>query len=492
MGENKGNADGLARYLRAHEHRHPARRGHGRGRAGGCSAVEQPPALRARTRRPAGAQRHRGAAVPRRDHVDAGRLPRRRRLLRDQRLPHHVAAPRGGPQQGPRQPGPVLPAPGAPPAPGAVPRAGQRVAVQHHLPARRGPCAARRRRRGARLRDELVADRSAPVLHRRAGTATAPAPPVVTRGGGAVLPGVADAARRHVEALAAPAPHDDRGHARGDHRVVRHDGRLVVGTRLHGRGSVPRLLRHRHAHLHHAHRRGARDGVVTVAAPSRHPAPAAARAGRGRRDRARPARAGVRHRALPVERALPRRLPPRRPPRRDRDRGRGPSGVADRDGRARPAAAALARRAVLRDLPLALADLHGHPSRRGHRPRRMAQHGAPDRAHAGRGRAVVPVRRGADPPRVARPVVRRPAAGDGRGPPLHVATHARDVRRRGPRRRHRGHGARVGPGAPHRVRAAVPRRRPRPRPARRRPPCPVSRHRRLRLRLRRSPRSATR
>ena len=46
----------------------------------------------ARPRRHARARRHRGAGLPREQRVVDGRLPRRRGLLRHQRLPHHAAA----------------------------------------------------------------------------------------------------------------------------------------------------------------------------------------------------------------------------------------------------------------------------------------------------------------------------------------------------------------------------------------------------------------
>ena len=49
-------------------------------------------------RRPARVRGHRGAALPRRPELDPRRVPRRRRLLRDQRLPHHVAAARRVPE----------------------------------------------------------------------------------------------------------------------------------------------------------------------------------------------------------------------------------------------------------------------------------------------------------------------------------------------------------------------------------------------------------
>ena len=61
-------------------------------------AREHPAAIHPRPRRPAGDRGHRGPALPRRYQLDAGRVPRRRRVLRDQRLPHHDAAARRAPQ----------------------------------------------------------------------------------------------------------------------------------------------------------------------------------------------------------------------------------------------------------------------------------------------------------------------------------------------------------------------------------------------------------
>ena len=109
-------------------------------------------------RRPAGARRRRGAALPRRRRVAAGRLPRRRRLLRAQRLPDHVAA--AGRARGDRAASTsgrfwmrrarrLLPAP----RPRARGRASLVAAIS--LP-ERARAAARRRARLARLRHQLA------------------------------------------------------------------------------------------------------------------------------------------------------------------------------------------------------------------------------------------------------------------------------------------------------------------------------------------------
>ena len=83
----------------------------------------------------------------------------------DQRLPDHVAAARRVPQPRRHRARPVLPAPRPPPAARAVPAARVVGALRRHLPARRGREAARRRRRRARLRHQLVADLPAPVSY---------------------------------------------------------------------------------------------------------------------------------------------------------------------------------------------------------------------------------------------------------------------------------------------------------------------------------------
>ena len=78
----------------------------------------QPLPLSARDRRPAGAGGARRLLLPRLGRLDARRLPRRRRLLRDQRLPDHLAAAARVPPRRPRPARPLLAAAGAAPAAG--------------------------------------------------------------------------------------------------------------------------------------------------------------------------------------------------------------------------------------------------------------------------------------------------------------------------------------------------------------------------------------
>ena len=65
-----------------------------------------------------------------------------------------------------------------------------------------------------------------------------------------------------------------------------------------------------------------------------------------------------------------------------------------------------------------------------HRHHRLAQHRAAHRAHARGGRALVPLRGGADPPRLARSLVPVAAQRDRGGPLPHVAAHHPHVRHR--------------------------------------------------------------
>ena len=77
----------------------------------------------------------------------ARRVPRRRGVLRDQRLPDHAAADRRARAHRPGQPGPVLAAAGPPAAAGAVHAADRGHDLHRAVPARRARPAARRRRR---------------------------------------------------------------------------------------------------------------------------------------------------------------------------------------------------------------------------------------------------------------------------------------------------------------------------------------------------------
>ena len=84
--------------------------------------------LPARPRRAAGAVGDRGDPVPRRVLVDAGRVDRRRGVLRRLRVPDHVAAARGARPHRCRRPGRVLVAAGPPAAPRSVRHARRRRA----------------------------------------------------------------------------------------------------------------------------------------------------------------------------------------------------------------------------------------------------------------------------------------------------------------------------------------------------------------------------
>ena len=161
---------------------HPARPPRGRRGA--------PPALHAGGRRPAGPRRGGGRGLPRGGGVAAGRLPRRRRLLRDQRLPDHVAAAGRAPGAGSidlvrfwmRRARRLLPAVFVMIA---VVLAAMLVLHPDEVGRLRGAVAA------PALRRELVPDLRRPVVLRGVRPAAAVPPPVVAGGGGAVLPAVA-------------------------------------------------------------------------------------------------------------------------------------------------------------------------------------------------------------------------------------------------------------------------------------------------------------
>ena len=257
----------------------------------------------------------------------------------------------------------------------------------------------------AALRDELVVRRARHVVLRRHRPPSPAAAPVVAGGRGAVLPGLAaDPVRAvaHRQGGGCARRRDDRGA-----RLHGLDG-LDRGPRRHPRrGRLrPGLLRHRHPR--HDPAGGRRAGHLLDAGgrdlgPDR-PRPASGQPhGPGVPGRSRP--------HLPVRRrvvvgALPRRLPLDRADHSGFRRG-------CRDQRhgllARPVdpATALDRPAVLRHLPVALADLPGAAPR--HRPRRhrLAGPSRPLRHHLRRSRAVLPLRRDADPPRSDRPPLGR-------------------------------------------------------------------------------------
>ncbi len=144
----------------------------------------------------AGRVRARGAALPRRRLLGAGRLPRCRGVLRDQRVPHHDPADRGVRPRRRRRSRPVLGPAGAPTLAGAVrPHRGRRRLLGGLRARHRGP-ATRRHRRRAHLHDQLVPDLLASVLLRGPRTALDVAPLVVVGGRGAVLHRLAARLRR--------------------------------------------------------------------------------------------------------------------------------------------------------------------------------------------------------------------------------------------------------------------------------------------------------
>src|SRR5207342_3067130 len=146
----------------------------------------------ARPRWAASARGGRGAALPRRRLVGAGRLPGGRCLLRPQRVPdHEPAAGRMARRRADRVAGVLGPA-GASAPPGAVPRPRCRRGLRRgDRGAGRARASAKRRPHGSRVRRQLGPDLLAPVVLRVVRCAVTPAAHVVTRDRGAVLPRVA-------------------------------------------------------------------------------------------------------------------------------------------------------------------------------------------------------------------------------------------------------------------------------------------------------------
>src|SRR5262249_27383269 len=131
-------------------------------------------------------------ALPRRRDVDAGWVPRRRPLLRVERLPHHDAAARRVGSERPHRATRLLGSPRAPSPPGARARAGGyrpvRIRVRGSRPALRHP---RRLVRRDRLRRELALRLLGPELLPAVQRAVAVPAHVVTRDRGTVLPALA-------------------------------------------------------------------------------------------------------------------------------------------------------------------------------------------------------------------------------------------------------------------------------------------------------------
>ena len=247
------------------------------------------------------------------------------------------------------------------------------------------------------LREQLVPDLPLAVLLREPGAAVAAQASLVARRGGAVLPGLAG------RVLARAGPHQAALRLRADPRRrpgLQRDHGLQLRP---GGRPVAHLLRHRHARQRTADRRGA--GVrLAGRAPSGQGEPAVqadgGRLGRRGSDRPRLLR-GDDQRAGCA--ALPRRLRDRRDRHDAAHRGRGPPGRQLLAPRPRPAAAALARHAIVQRLPVALAGVHADPAGLRNLDERVA--GVRDSAgDHGRPRGgVVPPDRDAGAPRGDRP-----------------------------------------------------------------------------------------
>ncbi len=170
--------------------------------------------------RRARARGRRRARVPRRAGLVQRRLPRRRRVLRAQRLPDHVRAARrvATERRRPRA-GALLLAPSSPSAPRAARDDRGHVRVRGRVPPGRSVEVAGWRGRVVRLRHELVPDLPpAVVLLQPRAAADAPAS-VVAGDRGAVLPAVAAAPGPGAEVLATVARQAGRHHPRRRRRV---------------------------------------------------------------------------------------------------------------------------------------------------------------------------------------------------------------------------------------------------------------------------------
>ena len=227
-----------------------------------------------RARRAAGDRRAGGHRLPRRPGLAPRWIPRRRCLLRDQRVPDHDA-PAGRTRAARPDPAPgLLAAARAASAARAVPGARghdlARAWSSRRTRSRR--CAATRWPHSAYV-TELVPDRPAAVVLRGHGAPVPAAAPVVARRRGAVLRGLAARPGRR-PAARTPARHARRQPGRGD-RIGPADGvALPAGSR-----SLAGLLRHRHARHRAAPRGGPRAGLDT--------GPGGARVGGGQGRRAR-------------------------------------------------------------------------------------------------------------------------------------------------------------------------------------------------------------
>ena len=314
--------------------------------------------------------------------------------------------------------GPILGSTRAPTSPRALPRARRRRRLDpRHLRPGRGPPDRDRRAVGARVRRELALHRVGSVVRRAdpSHDAQPAAPHLVARDRRAVLPGVAARGRRHrragPEALGpqwsqpqAVPPLAPRGVCGARGRVLPADDHaLSERQRL-----QPRVLRHRHARVPTAHRRGARRADRRSAFTRTPHAP-------DRADRRRVSRGGGddrgdphgRHHLVVALRGWIR--PDRDPDLRRALRRRAAGGEPARAGVLDPPPRR-ARTHLLRRVPLALA--HGRVAHRGpHRNRRCRAVRAACGRHArGRARELLPPR-AADPHRQdCSPASERPAA----------------------------------------------------------------------------------
>ena len=196
-----------------------------------------------------------------------GRLPRRRRVLRGQRLPDHLAAARGAP----RIDGTDLKQFWLRRAQRLLPALFAMLAVT---------CVVRRRLRARRAATACGPTSSRPpptrptggcivstaALLRGAGPAAAAAPPVVAGGGGAVVPAVAAGVRRPDGPRAAGGPS-----ASSSPMLLAALASTVWMAIVFdpSADAVPRLLRHRHPGLRPAARRGDGHGLDAVAVATR-------------------------------------------------------------------------------------------------------------------------------------------------------------------------------------------------------------------------------
>ena len=187
--------------------------------------VGAPPGAQPRARRHPRRRGRGDDAVPRRRRVQRRRLPQHRHVLRPLGLPHHQPPARRVDEDPGDRAGPVLGPPGAAVAARAVPDARRRRPVRGAV---RGPHRARphphRRPGQLRLRGQLALRVLGPVVLRALRRALADAPPLVARGRGAVLPGLAADGVRRADVASGIREAATRGHRHPDGRVGRVDG----------------------------------------------------------------------------------------------------------------------------------------------------------------------------------------------------------------------------------------------------------------------------